>query len=181
MLKALMAVNEGKWLPDLPDTVAILDFDDCSEGGADAWIGSGLADSLGTDLARAPELGVVPRDRVLASRARLASDNAESRAVELGLALGCRWVVAGEYQRSQNEVHVTVHLVKVATSRALATTKLSGVMSELFAMRIGSLTFVTSALKVAATTPPATRPALSAYQVPTPGGGVCSSGSKRAR
>jgi TolB-like protein len=112
MLRELIAISAGEWMPELPGTLAILDFDNCSEDRRDDWIGSGIADSLGVDLARTSSLAIVPRDTVLKSRVRLQSESSESRAVELGLALGCRWVLTGEYERRDEACKSCLELLK---------------------------------------------------------------------
>ena len=164
MLRELIAVSSGDWTPALPDTLAILDFDNLSADGRDDWIGSGIADSLGADLGRSSGLTVMPRDAVLRSRARLQAVTPESRAVELGLALGCRWVLTGDYERMGDALRLTVRMVDVAPASIAARKELSAPMAELFAIHDRIAEFATSSLSLTSSITPRTRPALSAYE-----------------
>ena len=163
MLRELIAVSSGDWTHALPDTLAILDFDNLSADGRDDWIGSGIADSLGADLGRSSGLTVVPRDAVLRSRARLQAGTPESRAVELGLGLGCRWVLTGDYERMGDALRLTVRMVDVAPASVAARKELSAPMAELFAIHDRIAEFATASLSLTSVTP-RTRPALSAYE-----------------
>jgi serine/threonine protein kinase/tetratricopeptide (TPR) repeat protein len=165
MLRELIAISVGEWMPELPGTLAILDFDNRSEDRRDDWIGSGIADSLGVDLARTSSLAIVPRDTVLKSRVRLQSESSESRAVELGLALGCRWVFTGEYDRRGEDLQITSRIVEVASARIITTQKVDAAMAELFLIQDRLAEFVRESLSVAGSIlPPQSRPRLSAYE-----------------
>jgi serine/threonine protein kinase/cytochrome c-type biogenesis protein CcmH/NrfG len=165
MLRELIAISAGEWMPELPGTLAILDFDNRSEDRRDDWIGSGIADSLGVDLARSSSLAIVPRDNVLKSRVRLLSVSSDSRAVELGLALGCRWVLTGEYERRDEGLQIASRIVEVASARIIAMQKLDAAMAELFSIHDRLAEFVRENLSVAGNiSPPHARPRLSAYE-----------------
>src|SRR6476661_5955631 len=49
----------------LPDTIAVMDFANLSGAAEDAWISSGVAESVAADLARVAGLKVIARERVL--------------------------------------------------------------------------------------------------------------------
>jgi len=165
MLRELIAISAGEWMPDLPDTLAILDFHNLSDERSDDWIGSGIADSLGVDLVRTSGLRVVPRDKALKSRGRLQSENSKSRSVELGLALGCRWVLAGEYHKLGDTLEITTRIVEVATARVIASKKLEGTIANLFTIQDRIAEFVPVSLKMTASVSrPRMRPKLSAYE-----------------
>ena len=164
MLRDVVAISSADWMPALPSTLAVLDFDDLSVDGADAWIGSGLADSLGVDLARSSGTTVVSRDVVLKQRQRLQAASLESRAVELGLAVGCRWVLGGDYLKLGDALRLTVFIVDVAIGRVEAIEEFRRPLGELFAMHDRIVEFVTSRLNMKPTVVPAPRPTLSAYE-----------------
>jgi TolB-like protein len=163
MLRDLIAIGSEDWQPNLPGTLAILDFDDHSDQGGSEWFGSGLADWLGADLIRS-SISIVPRDAVLKSRARLSAVDAESRAVELGLSLGCRWVLTGDYQKQGDAIRITARIVEAAPGIVIASESLGGPMPELFAMHDRIARFVTTTLNLTGPMAPRTRPALSAYE-----------------
>ncbi len=58
-LSDLRRAGSGEFVSTLPDTIAILDFQNVSGNPDDEWIGSGIAESLATDLARASGLSVL--------------------------------------------------------------------------------------------------------------------------
>lgn len=163
MLRDLIAVGSGA-TPGPPGTLAILDFDDRSDERGHEWIGSGLADSLGTDLGRSRAAAIVPRDAVLKSRARLQSQDLESRAVELGQALGCRWVLTGEYRKRGDAICISTRLIEAAPGIVVARDQIDGPMSELFAMHDRIAAFVTGHLNLTEPLSPRARPALSSYE-----------------
>src|SRR4029453_15617170 len=70
-LSDLQAVSEGHSIGQLPDAIAILDFENLSENPTHAWIATGIAEALATDLRKVHGLEVLPRERVLKVRATL--------------------------------------------------------------------------------------------------------------
>ena len=64
-LSDLIKISAGEWTADLPDTLAVLDFQNLTGRSDDDWIGSGMAESLSVDLGRTAGLTVVPRAKVL--------------------------------------------------------------------------------------------------------------------
>ena len=90
-LSDLQAVSEGESIGQLPDAIAILDLDNLSENPTHAWIATGVAEALATDLRRVQGLDVLPRERVLKVRAA-AGGGPQSRRQRL---LDCGWVVDG--------------------------------------------------------------------------------------
>lgn len=164
MLRDLIAASRNEWLPALPETLAILDFENRSDEAGDAWIGSGLADSLSADLASAPGMTVVRRDVVVEALARLRPDAPASRAIDVGLALGCRWVLSGEYRRCDDVLRLTAHMIEVAPGRVAAVKELEGSMSGLFTMQHTVAEFAAASSSATAIAAPPTRPALSVFE-----------------
>ncbi len=78
-LADLRAVASGEFVAPLPDTLAVVDFENLSKNPDDAWIGSGIAESLAADLARVAGLSVVAREKVLSQRGRLGRGRARRR------------------------------------------------------------------------------------------------------
>jgi len=128
-LADLRAAASGEFVAALPDTLAVVDFDNLSRNPDDDWIGSGIAESLGADLARVEGLTVVPRGRVIGARARAGDP------VQVGRLLACRWVLGGGYQRVGPRLRVISRLAEVATGETVASEKIDGALDDLFAMQ----------------------------------------------
>ncbi len=129
-LSDLRALGSGELESSLPDTLAIVAFRNLSQSKDDDWIGSGFAESLGADLARLSGVSLVPREKV----ARVLAD-VGGGTLELGRALGCRWVLSGAYQRAGNRLRVTSQLADGPTGEVVASEKIDGEVDEMFAMQ----------------------------------------------
>lgn len=128
----LRDARSGLAVAAVPDSLAILDFDLRSADPGDGWIGTGVAESLAADLARATGLKPVTRPRVQQARAA-AGEGADPHRV--GLLLGCRWLVSGSIQKLGSRLRVVAQLLEVPTGRVAATEKLDGSVDDLFAMQ----------------------------------------------
>ncbi len=129
-LSDLRALASGELPASLPDTLAIADFRNLSHDADDDWIGSGFAESLSTDLARLPGVSLVPREKVLKARAGASGGDSD-----LGRILGCRWVLAGAYQRVGKRLRVTALLTDGVTGDAVFSEKLDGELDEIFTLQ----------------------------------------------
>ena len=129
LLRRLRRLGEGLAVASFPDTVAVMDFENRSGDPADAWIGGGIAESLGADLGRLDGVRVVPRPRVGAVAAAAGPGAA---ATDVGARLGCRWIVSGGYQRSGAALRVVAEFADVATGEVLARDKVDGTCAGLF-------------------------------------------------
>jgi TolB-like protein/TPR repeat protein len=109
-----------------------MDFENLSRNPDDDWIGSGVAESVAAELGRVPGLSVVAREKAIKVRKALGE---AAGALELGHALGCRWVLSGSYQRMGPALRMTSRLVETSTGRAVATEKLDGRLEEIFPMQ----------------------------------------------
>ena len=134
-LSDLRRLATGEALAVLPNTLAILDFENLSGDESDDWLGSGIAESLGVDLQRAEGLSIVPRGKVLKVRAALSAQQSPADAVALGLSVGCRWVVTGSFQKMGRALRLTTRLVEVSTGNDVWTEKLDGSMDDVFSMQ----------------------------------------------
>ena len=97
----------------LSGAVAVVPFANISQEAADAWIGTGIAETVVADLEAVNEVVVVGLEEV-ATAVREWGDTAVSDAVvaELGRALGASWMVTGGYQRIGNQLRITARLVE---------------------------------------------------------------------
>jgi serine/threonine-protein kinase len=128
-LADLRAAASGEFVAALPDTLAVVDFENLSRNPDDDWIGSGIAESLAADLERVDGLGVVARGRVVAARA------GGGDPVRLGRLLACRWVLSGAYQRVGPRLRVTARLSDVSTGETAATEKIDGAVDDIFSIQ----------------------------------------------
>jgi TolB-like protein/Tfp pilus assembly protein PilF len=158
----------GEWAGDLPDRTAILDFANRTEDPLHAWVATGIADALNADLRKVKELAVVPRDKVLRVRAALGNgDSAESVAAQVGLRLGCRWVLTGAYQIVGEALRVTVYLVDATSERTVLTEKIDGTLPGLFELqdKLAATTLAAMNLQLDSRAIAPRRPTLDAYQL----------------
>ncbi len=161
-LSDLRRATAGEFVATLPDTLAVMDFENLSRNPDDDWVGSGIAESVAAELTRVAGLSVVAREKALKVKKTLA---AASDALELGHALGCRWILSGSYQRMGPALRVTSRLTEVATGRVVSSEKLDGKLDEIFQMqdRLASSTAAALDLDVPAAAPARTRN-LGAYE-----------------
>ena len=131
-LADLRRATAGEFVAALPDTLAVMDFQNLSRNPEDDWIGSGVAESLGAELSRVPGLSVIAREKALKV---LRSLPGEPDALDLGHALGCRWVLSGSYQRMGPALRITSRLSEVATGSVVSSEKLDGKIEEIFSMQ----------------------------------------------
>lgn len=160
-LRDLRRLEEGLEVATYRDTLAILDFENRSADPSDAWIGSGIAESLATDLGRFSEIGIVPRARVLKA---IAGEQACLEPSTTGHLLGCRWVLSGSYQKMGPALRIFMQVTHVPTERVTTSEKVDGLLEEIFAMqdRLGEK--AAEALRLQALAPEA--PAKAAPTVP---------------
>lgn len=135
MLADLRAISSGEFVATLPDTLAVIDFQNLSRNPEDDWIGSGIAESLTCDLLRLPGVSVVARERLLEIQAQRQRAEGRAEEIELGRLLGCRWTVSGGYQRVGSRLRLTSRLTEVATGETVASEKLDGVLDDIFRLQ----------------------------------------------
>lgn len=124
--------------PAGPPLLAVLCFRCIAANGEDAWLGTGLAETITTELRGAPEVVVAARDRVHEALRRLGIGEEsidEQAALKVGREIGARFVVAGAYQRSADAVRVTAAILDVASGRTQATVKEDGRISDIFELQ----------------------------------------------
>ena len=85
--------------------IAVLPFEDLSEGADDDYFANGLTEDLIVGLSRFPSFLVIARNSTL----RYKGQSADVR--EVGRDLGARFVVEGSVRRAADELRVSVHLV----------------------------------------------------------------------
>ncbi len=148
----------------VPNALAIMEFRNLSNDSSDDWLGTGIAETLSTDLAQLPGLKIVPRERIAQAHRPSASEKPDPLSV--AQTLGCRWLLDGGFQKLGSLVRITARLTEVATLRIAATEKLDGSIEQIFAMQDRLSASVANTLQIQAPSPVGAgdRPILTAYE-----------------
>ena len=98
-------------------SVAVMTFANITREPADDWIGTGIAETVSSDLKNIKGLTVIGRARVFDALRNLSSSAHldESLAIDIGRRLGATWVVVGGFQRLADVVRITANAVDVTT------------------------------------------------------------------
>jgi TolB-like protein/tetratricopeptide (TPR) repeat protein/predicted Ser/Thr protein kinase len=120
-----------------PETVAAIRFTNITGQPEDDWLGTGIAETLMSDLKIRGGLALVSRERTLEVLRKLGARGVpeESLALHLGREVGARFVVSGGYQRQGEEIRVTVRVTEIATGAVLGTSKVDGHLDEIFVLQ----------------------------------------------
>ncbi len=129
--------------------LAVLNFQNITDDRGADWLGTGLAETLTTDLKRLKLVRVVNRARVQeAARRHHLPDAGHSQLIELGKELDARWLVLGSYQRAGERLRILPRVIEVATGDEVATAKIDGSWEDVFALQDRVVTDVMAALEV---------------------------------
>jgi TolB-like protein/predicted Ser/Thr protein kinase/Tfp pilus assembly protein PilF len=129
--------------------LAVLNFQNITDDRGADWLGTGLAETLTTDLKRLKLVRVVNRARVQeAARRHNLPDAGHSQLIELGKELDARWLVVGSYQRAGERIRILPRVIEVATGDEVATAKIDGSWEEIFALQDRVVADVMAALEV---------------------------------
>jgi TolB-like protein/tetratricopeptide (TPR) repeat protein/predicted Ser/Thr protein kinase len=119
-----------------PRAVAVLDFVNITRNGEDDWIGTGIAETLTSDLKNVEGLTMISRPRVHeVLRASGAAQGDPGLPARLGREVGARWVVSGGFQRAGESVRVTAQLLEAATGQIVRTVKMDGRLDDIFELQ----------------------------------------------
>jgi serine/threonine-protein kinase len=143
-----------------PASLAVIDFENLTKADGDAWLGSGIAESLASDLTTVPGLQVLARERIVAA---LATDRAADP-LAIAQRLGCRWMLTGSFQRLGPSLRVNARLADVGSARVVCAEKIDGRLDDVFDIQDRLSARVTAALNLNAPAPAAARPELSAWE-----------------
>ena len=122
----------------IESSVAVMTFANITREPADDWIGTGIAETVSSDLKNIHGLTIIGRARVfdalrnLSTRTRTSN---ESLAIDIGRRLGATWVVVGGFQRIGELVRITANFVDVATGEVRRTVKVDGRIDDIFALQ----------------------------------------------
>ncbi|HYX70128.1 MAG TPA: serine/threonine-protein kinase, partial [Terriglobales bacterium] len=126
------------------DSLIVLDFQNLSGDSSMDWLGTGLAETLVSDLKKVKSLQVVSPDRV---RGALRAGGGAEPAV-LGERLGARWVVSGSYQRGGPKLRITPRILDVASGDLLSPSKVDGAYDDVFDLQDRVVQEVVGALRM---------------------------------
>ena len=117
--------------------VAVMTFSNITREPADDWIGTGIAETVSTDLKNIHNLSVIGRARVYDALRHLSNDAHvnDALAIDVGRRLGASWVVTGGYQRLGSMIRITANFVEVATGAVQKTLKVDGKIDDIFALQ----------------------------------------------
>jgi serine/threonine protein kinase len=129
--------------------LAVLDFQNISDDRAVDWLGTGLAETLTTDLKRLNLVKVISRERVQETTRRHSLPGAGRHSlIELGEELGARWLVLGSYQRAGERLRILPRVVEVATGEEATAAKIDGSWEDVFALQDRVVAEVMAGLQV---------------------------------
>ena len=118
-------------------SVAVMTFANITREPSDDWIGTGIAETVSSDLKNIHGLIVIGRARVFDALRNIGSNANldESLAIDIGRRLGATWVVVGGFQKIGEMVRITAHFVDVATGTIRRTVKVDGRVGDIFALQ----------------------------------------------
>jgi serine/threonine protein kinase/Tfp pilus assembly protein PilF len=123
--------------PAVTNSVAVMTFANITREPADDWIGTGIAETVSSDLKKVHGLTVIGRARVYDALRNLSSDVRldDSLAIDVGRRLGATWVVVGGFQRLGELVRITANVIDVATGEVRKTVKVDGRIGDIFELQ----------------------------------------------
>jgi serine/threonine protein kinase/Tfp pilus assembly protein PilF len=118
-------------------SVAVMTFANITRDATDDWIGTGIAETVSSDLKNIHGMTVIGRARVYDALRNLASNASldESLAIDIGRRLGATWVVVGGFQKIGEMVRITANFVEVSTGTVRKTVKVDGRVADIFALQ----------------------------------------------
>ncbi len=125
----------GELRISLPNSLVVMDFDNISGHPDDQWIGIGVAESITAELTGTEGIEVTARSRLQKAQTELASGHKTVDRQQLGLTLGCRWMVSGGFQKMGNALRFTVQLTELLTDREVLSEKVDGKADDIFDMQ----------------------------------------------
>jgi len=139
----IMATALVRWGGQAPATdqasVAVLPFADLSPDQADAYLGSGIAETLANALANVPGLSV-------AAPATGSARGAVESPAAIGRALGVATVLDGSVQRSEGRLRVIARLVSTSDGRSVWSRNFDSGAEDIFALQDSVASAVAEAL-----------------------------------
>ena len=120
-----------------PRTLAVAPFTNISAEPASDWIGSGIAETISTDLRGAAGIDVLSRAVVAGAVANLgtAGPGTQAEPVEVVRELGADYLLAGAFQQLGDRLRLTARLIDVQSEAAVEAFKIDGRRDDLFELQ----------------------------------------------
>lgn len=125
-----------------PPSIAVLPFQDLSDGGGQVHLVDGFAEDLTTELARVPGLFVVSRKATLAYR------DTTLPPAEIAAALGVRYLLEGSVRRAGDAMRISAQLIDTATAGHIWAERFDGSWPEVFALQDRVVASIAGTLKL---------------------------------
>jgi serine/threonine protein kinase/tetratricopeptide (TPR) repeat protein len=120
-------------------SVAVMNFSNISKNPDDDWMGTGIAETVTSDLKRIEGITVIGRERISEVLRSLKpihqADLDDELATSVGKGVGAHWIICGGFQRFGEMLRITSRVVDVTTGEVLKTVKIDGQMSEIFELQ----------------------------------------------
>jgi serine/threonine protein kinase/tetratricopeptide (TPR) repeat protein len=120
-------------------SVAVMSFSNITKNPDDDWMGTGIGETVTSDLKKIEGITVIGRERISEVLHRLKpihqSDLDDELARGVGKEVGAHWIICGGFQRFGEMVRITSRVVDVTTGEVLKTVKIDGKMSEIFELQ----------------------------------------------
>ena len=118
-------------------SVAVMTFANITREAADDWIGTGIAETVSSDLKNIHGITIIGRARVYDALRNLSTDAHlnDSLAIDIGRRLGATWILVGGFQRIGTSVRITANVVEVATGAVKRTVKVDGRIDDIFGLQ----------------------------------------------
>jgi tetratricopeptide (TPR) repeat protein/predicted Ser/Thr protein kinase len=134
-LDALAAGNAPTLAAGRDHIVAVAGFVNVTGRPDDAWIGTGLAETLTAGLAEVPGLSVVSHERILEVLREMGlppDTDDPALAVRVGREVGAHGVVSGAVQALGNRIRVTARVTDASTGRVVLNPRVDGARESIF-------------------------------------------------
>ncbi|UCD84381.1 MAG: tetratricopeptide repeat protein [Deltaproteobacteria bacterium] len=139
ILGAAYILALGGWAFAYKASVAVIPFENLSKVSEIEWIGSGIAETMTTDLKKVKDLKVIERaqlKKVMEElKIKLLTETDTKNAAEAGKLAGADQVVIGGFQRSGTKLRITARLVDVNSTEVLKSFKVTGDYGNLFELQ----------------------------------------------
>jgi serine/threonine-protein kinase len=129
-LQAALRATSGRRSAVGKHLIVILQFQNISGDPTIGWLGTGIAETLRTDLKKLEFLRLASRERV---QGLIIASGADGLAV--ARELGADLLVDGSYQRAGDRLRIMPRLVEVESGEVLDTHKVDGSWEEVFALQ----------------------------------------------
>ena len=125
-------------VPQVDRAVAVMTFANITRDANDEWIGSGIAETVTSDLKNVRGINVIGRTQVFDALKHLSTADLQrvnDQVIDIGRRLGATWIVGGAYQRLGPRIRITAEFVDVRSGRLLKTVKVDGKVDDLFSLQ----------------------------------------------